>query len=325
MADQGPPVERLVKAVSVSTRTFPGNDGKEKSVHKGVFEFEQDGKKHLVKADSWSGECAKVIEENIGKMLLVSVVDTGRVFQEAPVFDITKIRSGDGKTELYSGGQTKRGGQRGSYSQRPDWSYEDKEEREARARSIEAQVAAKAATWYFGYLIQFGDHEDEATKELLTVAGALEFHKKMTAEIRHGIRIAAQVRSSSSAPKSGPGVAERPSPDPGNRTRGSEPLASAADGEAPTEAPLLSPRGEQGEGTLASGPDSDAELIAARNAAIEVFKTPRSVEKAFAMGNDGQLIKFSDMTAEQLAGLAASPPSGSQQTEPEAAGMAGGW
>jgi hypothetical protein len=310
MPEQGPPVERVATPIAASRRTWE-KDGKEKSAWTITFEGG-------AKADTFSAECARVCEDNLNKPLKVTVVNTGRKFQDKDIFDITRIMSADGAAELYSGGQTKRGGQRGNYNQRPDWSYEDKDEREERARSIEAQVAAKSATWVFGYLVQFGDHEDVETKKLLTSKGALEFIERCAGDISKGIRKRAAVRSS----KLGSGVAERPSPSPGSRPQGLEPSPTAGDGEVASRAtPSFAEGSSQGEGTLAPEPDSSAdELREARNLALELFKTPKSVEKAYAISHGGEVVKFTDLTAEQLANLAANPP----ETESEPAGAASG-
>jgi hypothetical protein len=316
--------ERPATPVSTGERSFPGNDGKQKTVYHVIFKITDDGKERQVKADTWSAECRKVAEENIGKPLLVTVADTGREYQGSPVLDIEKLKTADGSAELYSGGQTKRGGQRGSYSQRPDWSYEDAAEREGTRRSIEAQVAEKISAEYFTALVQFGQDES-----LLTTKGALEFSKTMSDAIRDRMRKAAAVRSQSAA-KSGSGVTERSGSDPGSRTRELEP--SLRGGQEPHGSPPFA-SGEQGEGFPNPEPDSApnaeavSELIGARNAAIDVFKTPKSVEKAWAISHGGELVKFNELTAEQLADLAANPPESSAPSDTEPAGMAsgGGW
>lgn len=330
MADRKVLPERPATPVSTGERSFTSTkDGSEKFVYHVIFEIEDDGKKRQVKADTWSAEARKVAEENIGKPLLVTVADTGREYNGSPVLDIEKLKTADGKAELYSGGQTKRGGQRGSYSQRPDWSYEDKDERETTRRSIEAQVAEKTAQWWWRGLVEFGDHDDPETKKLLTAKGALEFSKTMSDVIRDRMRKAAAVRSTSAA-KSGSGVTERSGPDSGNRTRELE--SSPRGGQEPHGSPPFA-SGEQSEGFPNPEPDSApsaeavSELIGARNAAIDVFKTPKSVEKAWAMSHGGDVIKFNDLTAEQLADLAANPPESSTPSDTEPAGMAsgGGW
>jgi hypothetical protein len=310
-----PPVRAVVLAVS--HREWDKKDGKGKGeAWTGVFKME-DGKPR--KAETFSPECAKVLEEHKDKAVMVSVRDTGRKFQNEPVMEIMLLQSEDGKVELYRGGQTKRGGSRGSYAQRPDWSYMDKAEREAERRSIEAQKAEDIASHYYAALVQYGAEDDEETRKLLTVAGAKAFAADMSKAIADRIKGRAKVASAGRS-----GSERRESASPQGRSQdqdGSpEPLPSTPE-DFPTSGPDHS-ADPAGSATAAAA----GELAEARNAAIAVYKTKTKVVQAWAAGHDGEKVKFEDLDADQLAKLAANPPTAPEKAEePQPAMAAGGW
>jgi len=230
----------------------------------------------------------------------VTVEDTGRTFRNAPVMKIAKVVDKSGGVLYEPGGKGGRG--KGGYSQRPDWTYQDPAERQEERRSIEAQVAEKVAVDYYSALVQFSTDPETATLE-----GALRFAEAMATAVKDRIRKAA----STATEKSGSGRRES-----GRSRRGSESASPEAASLPASQTDRADP-GSVPEGSVPTPePDSSVknELPDARNAAIDVFGTPKKVEIAWGKTHDGEVKKFTTLSAEELMWLVTAAP------QPE-----GGW
>lgn len=173
------PITAKTKIMDVKHRTWD-KDGKKGQAWDATFEGGN-------KASTFSTTAGKVLEENKGKTVVMTVVDSGRTFQDKPVMNITGIADDKG-TVLYEPGRDdpKRpgyggsggGGFRGGGSSRPEWSYDTPEERQQTRTSIERQKAADVAQYVLAGLVQYD--ESVATQE-----GALAFMEKAIDRI-HG-------------------------------------------------------------------------------------------------------------------------------------------
>jgi hypothetical protein len=290
------PVDREVVPVKTEHRTWDKGGGKQGQAWTCHFEGG-------AKADTYSENAAKAVEENIGKPLTVTVkVDRDKegnpkTFRNETVWIIEKIVSKTAGTLYEPGTKGGRGG--GGYSQRPDWTYQDPRERAMERASIEAQTAEKVAVEALGVFIAYASDQRLTTEE-----GALGFIEKAANAARARIAKAREevpktVKRDAAASGSGSGSRARP---PQGSNKGS-PGGESSD--RPSSASGARPPASAGD-VPAPEPDGAAsELAAARTAAVEVFKTPKKVEHAYAAAHGGETKPFAEMTAEELATLAA--------------------
>lgn len=105
-------------------------------------------------------------------------------------YDIVRIDSTDGKV-IYEPGMDKppyRGGGGGGGKSTPDWGFKDPEERHEDRKSIEGQVAVKAAVEILGDVIQYGE-------DITSADDALSFVEKAAERLTKVIRKAATDKS----------------------------------------------------------------------------------------------------------------------------------